>query len=145
MWFGKSVPGQVSLLVVEISQAYSAAIDFGKLFSLSFDFLSFHTARVKNGPDAIEMGCLRYPQKQTSVSAAAMTDPDPNPFADCDYIRCYGGAKLADKHLGSTIHCVDEEIIELLRRRERRRHRNGSRVSYPGSLVSSLSAPEILP
>jgi hypothetical protein len=38
---------------------------------------------VKNGPDAIEMGCLRYLRKQTSVGAAAMTDPDPNPlFAD---------------------------------------------------------------
>jgi hypothetical protein len=29
-----------------------------------------------------------------------MTDPDPNPFADCDAITCYGGAKLFDKHLG---------------------------------------------
>jgi hypothetical protein len=44
--------------------------------------------RVKNGPDAIEMGCLRHPRKQTSASAAAMTDPDPNPFADCDVIVC---------------------------------------------------------
>jgi len=37
---------------------------------------------VKNGPDALAMGCLYYPQKQTSVSAAAMTNPDPDPFAD---------------------------------------------------------------
>jgi hypothetical protein len=28
------------------------------------------------------------PRKQTSVSAAAMNDPDPNPFADCDVIVC---------------------------------------------------------
>jgi hypothetical protein len=28
---------------------------------------------VKNGPDALEMGCLFYPRKQTSVIAAAMT------------------------------------------------------------------------
>jgi hypothetical protein len=39
-----------------------------------------------------------------------MTDRD-NPFADgCTVIRCYGNAKPADKHLASTIHCVDEEI-----------------------------------
>jgi hypothetical protein len=49
------------------------------------------------------MGRLRYPRKQTSTSTAAMTDPDPNPFADCDYIRCYGNAKPEDEHLASTI------------------------------------------
>jgi hypothetical protein len=32
-------------------------------------------------------------EKQTSLSAAAMTDPDPNPFADCDVITCYGNAR----------------------------------------------------
>jgi len=43
------------------------------------------------------MGCLRYPRKkQTSASAAAMTDPDPNPFADCDVVVCYGNAKSED-------------------------------------------------
>jgi hypothetical protein len=31
---------------------------------------------------------------------------------------CYDGAKLFDKHLASTIHCVDDEIIEWLKRRE---------------------------
>jgi hypothetical protein len=41
------------------------------------------------------------PRKQTSVSYAA----------DCDVIRCYGGAKLTDKHLAATVHCVDDEII----------------------------------
>jgi hypothetical protein len=60
------------------------------------------------------MRCLRYPRKQTSASAAAMTDLDPNPFADCDYIRCYGGAKPADKHLVSKVHCVDDETIGWL-------------------------------
>ena len=44
------------------------------------------------------------------------------PFADCDVIVCYGGAKPTDSHLASTVHCVDDEIIEWLRRRERRRH-----------------------
>ena len=28
-------------------------------------------SRVKNGPDALEMGCLYYPRKQTSVTYAA--------------------------------------------------------------------------
>jgi hypothetical protein len=36
----------MSFLVVEASRACSAAIDFGNLFSSSFDFLRFHTARV---------------------------------------------------------------------------------------------------
>jgi len=54
------------------------------------------------------MGCLYYPRKQTSVSYAA----------DCDVIVCYGGATFADKHLASTIHCVDDEIFEWLQRRE---------------------------
>src|SRR5882762_874819 len=40
--------------------------------------------RVINGRDALEMGCLHYPRKQTSVSYAA----------DCDAIVCYGGAKV---------------------------------------------------
>jgi hypothetical protein len=67
--------------------------------------------RVKNGRDALEMGRLFYPRKQTSVGYAA----------DCDVMFCYGGAKLADKHLASTVHCVDDEIIGCLKRREKRR------------------------
>jgi hypothetical protein len=47
--------------------------------------------------------------------------PDPNPFADCDAIVCYGGAKPTYKHLASTIQCVDDEIIGWLKRREQRR------------------------
>jgi hypothetical protein len=63
------------------------------------------------------------PEKQTSASAAAMTDPDPNPFSDCDAIVCYGNAKPTDKHLASTIHCVDDlGVIVWLKRRERRGH-----------------------
>jgi hypothetical protein len=69
--------------------------------------------RVKNGPDALEMGCRFYPRKQTPVSCAA----------DCDVIVCYGGAKLTDKHLASKIQCVDDEIFEWLERREQRRDR----------------------
>jgi hypothetical protein len=51
---------------------------------------------VKNGRDALEMGRLYYPRKQTPISYAV----------DCDLIRCYSGAKPADKHLASTIHCI---------------------------------------
>ncbi len=52
--------------------------------------------------------CRYHPQKQTS--------------ADCDGIVCYGGAKPAEKHLASKMHCVDDEIIEWLQRRRRDRH-----------------------
>jgi hypothetical protein len=47
-----------------------------------------------------------------------MTDPDPSPFDHCHVIVRYGGAGLFDKHLASTIHCVDDEIIGSLQRRE---------------------------
>jgi hypothetical protein len=57
--------------------------------------------RVKNGRDALEMGCLYYRRKQTSVSCAA----------DCDVVVSCGGAKLGDKHLASMVHCVDDRII----------------------------------
>jgi hypothetical protein len=54
------------------------------------------------------MGCLFYPRKQTSVSYAAD-----------DVIVCYGGATIYDKHLASTVHCVDDEIIEDCARLDR--------------------------
>jgi hypothetical protein len=44
---------------------------------------------------------LDYPRTQTSISYAA----------DCDVVVCYGNAKLVDKHLAATVHCVDDEII----------------------------------
>jgi hypothetical protein len=47
---------------------------------------------------------------------------DANPFSDgSTIIRCYGGAKPADKHLASTIHCIDDEVLDWLQRREQRR------------------------
>jgi hypothetical protein len=52
--------------------------------------------------------------------------PDHDPD-DCDVIACHGGAKPQDKHLASIVHCVDDEIIEWLARRERRRRRHGPR------------------
>jgi hypothetical protein len=54
--------------------------------------------------------------------------PDPNLFSDGDIIVCYGRGEahqLTDKHLASTIHCIDDEIFAWLERRERRRrHRH---------------------
>ena len=50
---------------------------------------------------AVVLTALR---KQTSVSYAA----------DGDVITCYGGAKLTDKHLASTVHCVDDGIYRLV-------------------------------
>ena len=44
-----------------------------------------------------------------------------------------GGAKFADKHLASTIRCVDDEIIGWLQRREQRRR---GRVGMPGETKS---------
>jgi hypothetical protein len=45
-----------------------------------------------------------------------------NPFEDCcTIIHCAGAAKPTDTHLASIIHCVDEEILKFLKRREARR------------------------
>ena len=54
--------------------------------------------------------------KRTSASAIGTlrkltADPDLSPFANYHVIVCYGGAGLLDKHLASTIHCVDDEIM----------------------------------
>jgi hypothetical protein len=35
--------------------------------------------------------------------------------------RLFGRLKLADRHLASVIHCVDDEIVRWLERRERDR------------------------
>ncbi len=52
-----------------------------------------------------------------------MTDPDSNQFGD-EVIVCCGGAKPEDKHLASKIHCIDDEIFDWLKRREKRRSAN---------------------
>ena len=58
-----------------------------------------------------------------------MTAPDPHPFADCDAIIT---AEVADRHFASKVHCVDDEIIEWLERREQRgRERHAAkRLAY---------------
>jgi hypothetical protein len=35
-----------------------------------------------------------------------------------EIIVCYGNAKPGDIHLVSTIHCIDEEILDWLERHE---------------------------
>ena len=76
-------------------QFVCASMKLRQIFYTQIELRTFHTVWVKNDPDAIQMGCLRYPREQTSASAAAMTDPDPNPlFADgCTAIVCYGNAE----------------------------------------------------
>ena len=34
------------------------------------------------------------------------------------FVNCGGNAKPTDLHLLSTVHCVDEEIFDFLKRRE---------------------------
>jgi hypothetical protein len=64
--------------------------------------------------------------------------PPESRLADCDIIICGGGAKPTGNHLASTVHCVDEEIIGWLRRRERRRRDKtasaGPKTASPVSL-----------
>src|ERR1700688_1358966 len=54
-------------MVVGTSLASSVAIDFGKLFSSSFGFLSSYTARVMNRLDALKMRCPLFSRKQTCI------------------------------------------------------------------------------
>jgi hypothetical protein len=75
-------------------------------------------------PDAREMGYLRYPRKQTSVSCAA----------DCGAIVCYGWAKPTDLHLLS----VDEETISWLEKREAERRRDKCNQTRRGSINVTL-------
>jgi hypothetical protein len=44
--------------------------------------------------------------------------PIPTGSPDCDVIVCYGGAKLTDENLASTMHCMDDEIFEWLKQRQ---------------------------
>src|ERR1700674_1315306 len=56
---------QATFLIVQASWACSVAIDFGKLFSSSFNFSSFYTARVKNGNGNPKIRLPPYPRKRT--------------------------------------------------------------------------------
>jgi hypothetical protein len=42
-----------------------------------------------------------------------VTAPDPNPFADCDFIVFQRGATLFDGQLASTIQYVDDETVNV--------------------------------
>jgi hypothetical protein len=54
-------------------------------------------------------------------------------FADGTAIACYGNAKPTDTQLASTIHCVDDEIIGWLKRRERRSKNKSCLKAAPNS------------
>ena len=56
---------------------------------------------------------------QTETPAVSHEETPPLPCGDRP-LRC-GGADLFDKHLASTIPCVDDEVIGSLQRREQRR------------------------
>jgi hypothetical protein len=50
-----------------------------------------------------------------------------------DIIVCGGSAKPEDVHLASTIHCIDDEIISFLRRREKQRRKMKGHCHDQGS------------
>jgi hypothetical protein len=61
---------------------------------------------------------------------SSMTDRD-----DDDFVLCGGGARPTDVHLASVVHCVNEEIVEWLKRRGT--HRAGQMMSsVDGSRVA---------
>jgi hypothetical protein len=61
--------------------------------------------------------------------AAGITDPDAN--SELEIVFCGGNAQPTDTHLAVTVHCVDDEIIEWLARREWRKGCAGSRINRP--------------
>jgi hypothetical protein len=81
--------------------------------------------------DALEMGFMFYPESRHRSGYAA----------DCDVVVCYGAAKLADKHLSATVHCVDDEIIGWLKRCHCNGLRSSENVGAAGT--AHLKNPEI--
>jgi len=65
------------VLVVETTRTFFVAIDFGKLFSSPFNFLSFHTARVKIGHGPAHERCPLCPQEGTFLRTAALRQKQP--------------------------------------------------------------------
>ena len=63
-----------------------------------------------------------------------MADP-----VDGDVIFCYGNAKPTDTLLASTVHCIDDEIVGWLERRDRR-DRQGLPGGNPPRRNKSASA-----
>ena len=58
-----------------------------------------------------DLSPLRAPRRTSAPATgrrgveSTMPDLDPNPFADCDTIVCYGNAKLTDTHRqGDPLH-----------------------------------------
>jgi hypothetical protein len=60
------------------------------------------------------------PESRHTVSCAA----------GCDVIVCYGGAKVTDKNLASTVHCIDDGIIGWLQPRKQCRLRRSQKLFF---------------
>src|SRR5260370_23763178 len=61
----------------------------------------------------------------------------------CDKHHAYGDATIQDKHLASTIHCIDDEFSEWLERRGLRRAPGRTRSRAPPGM--RLSSPPKYP
>ena len=65
------------------------------------------------------------------MTAICTSNPDQLDDCEIEIVFCGGNAGPDDTHLASIIHCVDEEIITWLQRRERRRRKRDSPCGPP--------------
>jgi hypothetical protein len=62
--------------------------------------------------------------------------------SDIEIIFCGGGARPEDTHLLSTVHCINNEIVSWLERRERRWCRQAEcHAGIAASRPSAVNAP----
>src|ERR1700675_5116563 len=87
---------QATFLIVQASWAWAVAIDFGKLFSSSFNFSSFYTARVKLRRTQCEQMSSGLPLKADIALCGrhvskVLTGDTPSGWASV-VVLCSGGA-----------------------------------------------------
>jgi hypothetical protein len=63
------------------------------------------------------------------VTAISTSNPDQLDDCEIEIVFCRGNAKPGDTHLEVEIVAIDDEIIEWLQRRERRKGRADSRIN----------------
>ena len=56
-----------------------------------------------------------------------MCDPVSAASVTIEFVVCFGNATPEDTHLAATVHCMDDEIVAWLERRERRRRKKQER------------------